>query len=134
MSTDPRVGLDELLAQPVYRSADRAGQEWIEATFCMKCDAGAPTTKGQKAWTFREPCPGTPVVQASFHSVGGELLARMLLQAPVSDAFRIALRFNPISFLSQHNSKLRKFLEPFTLITPVEFRIRDHSVRSVRGS
>jgi hypothetical protein len=62
------------------------------------------------------------------------LLARMLLQAPVSDAFRIALRFNPISFLSQHNSKLRKFLEPFTLITPVDFRIRDHSVRSVRGS
>lgn len=134
MSSTPEFGLDELFAQPIYRSANRAGQEWIEATFSMKCDADAPTTKGQEAWTFREPCPGTPVVQLSFHSVGSELLARMLLQAPVSDAFRIALRFNPISFLSQHNSRLRKFLEPFTLITPVDFRIRDHSVRSIRGS
>jgi hypothetical protein len=106
------------------RPGNRVEQEWIEASFCMKSGADDTSTNEQVSWTFRGPCPGTPVIRVSFYRVGRELQAKILLQPSVSDAFRVALRFNPISFLSHHNPKLRELLEPFTLVTSVDFRVR----------
>lgn len=107
-----------------HRPGERVEPEWIEASFWMKSDADDTFTNEQESWTFRRPCPGTPVIRASFWKAGCELQAKILLRSPVSDAFRVALRFNPISFLSHHNPALKELLEPFTLVTSVNFRVR----------
>ena len=114
----------------IYRPSDHAEREWLEASFCMKSDSADAPTSEQNSWTFRGPCPGTPVIRASFLRAGRELQAAILLQPPISDAFRIALRFNPISFLSHYNPTLKELLEPFTLVTSVNFRVRPR-IRSV---
>lgn len=108
----------------IYRASDQAEREWIEASFCMKSDSDDARTSEQNSWTFHGPCPGTPVIRANFLRAGCELQARILLQPSVSDAFRVALRFNPISFLSHYNPTLKELLEPFTLVTSVSFRVR----------
>jgi hypothetical protein len=118
---------DQHPAHAIFRSDDCAGKEWLDATFCMTANANESSPDGRNSWVFRRPCPGTPVHRVSFRRVGGELWATILLRPPVSDAFRVALRFNPITFLSQHNRMLRELLEPFTLVTSVDFRIRPRS-------
>lgn len=105
------------------RSADHAEPAWIEATFRMTSGEDDRACGRSESWVYPRPCPGTPVIRASFRRTGCELRAKLLLQSPVPDAFRVALRFNPISFLSHHNSSLKELLAPFTQVTSVDFQV-----------
>lgn len=128
ISNDSPFGLETL--DGTGSLATRASVEWptdavhthlLTANFSLAC-TGDHWPQTWEAFELHPSCPGTLILFMSFARAGSLLHVKILIQGHFSDAFRVALSHNPISFLSCHNEQLKESLQHFDLVTPVQIQ------------